>query len=219
MSDPVAPAAPAAPPPDAAAPAAPVAPAVPAAKPAPRHPYGAKAAQRPVAPAQAAPEAKPADAQAQPEAKPASSGKGSKLVSVRDRQIAELKGKVEPLEEQQKRYARAIGPLVERELEGLPEKARARLAKKYAGDPLALLDYLEEARAMDAFVRPSAKPATTAPAAAPPAVAPSDPDAQVLADYAKLKASGSSARLAVFMQQHGAALARAQARSKGASNN
>lgn len=218
MSDPVAPAAPAAPTPDAAAPAAPVvaSPATPAPV---RHPYGAKAARRPVAPAQAAPAAAPADAPAQAEAKPTNGGKGSKLVSVRDRQIAELKGKVEPLEEQQKRYARAIGPLVERELEGLPEKARAHLAKKYAGDPLALLDYLEEARAMDAFVRPSAKPATTAPAASPPAAASNDPDAQVLADYAKLKASGSSARLAVFMQQHGAALARAQARSKGASNN
>ena len=86
-------------------------------------------------------------------------------------------------------------------------------------DSLTLADRRRIVSAMDAFVRPSAKPATTAPAAAPPAVAPSDPDAQVLADYAKLKASGSSARLAVFMQQHGAALARAQARSKGASNN
>lgn len=164
MSDPTATAAPAAPTADASAPsaAAPVAPATAApAAPPRKHPYGVR--KTAAAPQVAAPVAAPAAEAPKPvaEAKPA---KGSRVLALRERELASLKGELAPLRERQAAYEKALAPLAERELEALPTQVREALSKKHGRDALALLDELNYLRTLG-LLTATAKPATTA---APP---------------------------------------------------
>lgn len=217
MSEPVSPAAPAAPTTDAAPqPAAPpTAVAQGAAAPAvqPRkHPYGVRKAAAPTqvaapatAPAVEAPAAPAADAKPAPQ-------KGSRVLALRERELASLKSELSPLRERQAAYEKALAPLAERELESLPAQVREALSKKHGKDSLALIDEVNYLRSLG-LIGATAKPATTA---APPVAvsqAPeSDADLSALRTYERLEKQ--SRTLAVdFHARNRAAIERGRAKA------
>lgn len=214
MSDATPPAAPAAP--AAEAPAAPAveAPATPPAAAPKRHPYGAKPAARPVA---AAPVAEATGAPADP--KPAAP-KGSRVLAMRERELAALRGEVEPLKAARAKYETLVAPLAERELATLPEAARAQLAKKHGKDAAGLLEEITYLRSIGAFAAPAAAPAgppaNTAPKTPPAPAIEADPDAVALREYTALTAAHMTARASAFLAQHKPAIERARARLRAA---
>ena len=201
---PTAPAVDAAPAPEAAA-----APPGPAPK---RHPYAAKPVVRPVA--AASPAAPVVDA------KP-TAPKGSRVLAMRERELAALRGEVEPLKAARTEYETLLAPIVERELATLPEQARAAIAKKHGKDAAAVLREITYLRSLGAFApvaAPPAAPATTAPKAAAPGVAVEvDDDLAHLRAHEKLVAGGQPLRAATYLAQHAASISRGRQKAARAS--
>lgn len=202
MSDPVVPAPIVAP---VAEPAAPVAaaPAPEAPKPARVNPYARST--KPAAPV-AASTPTPAAAPT-----PASKPKSSRVLALREAEIAKLK----PVVAEHGEAMALLAPVVKDRLAALPEKARKALEVTYKDKPLALLREIQRLDEMGLLAAPAAPPpATTAAPQGPPATGTKevDEDLATLAKWNDLSKKSPTAAQS-FYSSHRAAIARAQAKS------
>lgn len=202
MSDPVtAPAAPA----PVAEPAAPVAaaPAPEAPKPARVNPYARST--KPAAPV-AAPTPTTAAAPT-----PASKPKSSRVLALREAEIAKLK----PIVAEHGEAMALLAPVVKTKLEALKPEARKELEAEFKDRPLALLKEIQRLDRMGLLAAPAAPPpATTAAPQGPPATGSKEVDAdlEALARWTDLQKKSPTAA-ASFFSTNRAAIARAQAKS------
>lgn len=202
MSDPViAPAAPA----PVAEPAAPVAaaPAPEAPKPARVNPYARST--KPAAPVAASAPTSPAAPT------PASKPKSSRVLALREAEIAKLK----PVVAEHGEAMALLAPVVKAKLDALPEKARKALEVTFKDKPLALLREIQRLDEMGLLAAPAAPPpATTAAPQGPPATGTKevDEDLATLAKWNDLSKKSPTAAQS-FYSSHRAAIARAQAKS------
>lgn len=204
MSDPVAPAAAPAP---VAEPAAPVAaaPAPETPKPARVNPYARSA--KPAVPVAASTSDAPQAAAPTPASKP----KSSRVLALREAEIAKLK----PVVAEHGEAMALLAPVVKAKLDALPEKARKALEVTFKDKPLALLREIQRLDEMGLLAAPAApQPATTAAPQGPPATGTKevDEDLATLAKWNDLSKKSPTAAQS-FYSSHRAAIARAQAKS------
>lgn len=160
-----------------------------------------------------APPAAPAPASATPAAPPAPAAeakpKNSRVLALRDAEIAKLK----PIVAEHGEAMALLAPVVKAKLEALPEKARKALEGAYKDKPLALLKEIQRLDEMGLLTAAPPAPATTAPPPGPPTGGEkkTDPDAAALAEWQRLQALSPSAAT-MYYGQHRAAITRAQSK-------